>query len=1145
MAPAAELPRLERPTTVRWGHPLGAKPLGVLFVLPRIAQRDAMELAVRLDMDYEAVFLDPPPADSAAGDRFEGLRKCLERRRDLIILANVDVASLPEAVFARIEEMVRGGAGLLLANHRRNVPDWFNDFLQELAPVESASPITRGIAEGLTPEWRGGLDFVQASTYGSGRVVQLNYPGTGPFYHALLPELIYPEQADWTHYETYWSLVAKAALWAAQREPSQWIDRILEAAVREAGFEELPPGMTEEEMREYAASTDTRMLHAYQLHLNAPAKETYGIVAQLRQPGRQWRTQFLQPEESLEAGEESFPLAVPAIPGAFYLDTWLKDGDKTVDWHSIAATISVRPFFDRLRPEQDVVQANDTILVTLELLPSQRTEDGLRRCVVALRATDPYGRRVGFGTQEAPGKRRTFTARLDVADLISNRLALECLVFSQSPKSPRPDEIQLVNAGGARIPLGVRLAGPAQGFVLAIANHTSQEYGLRAFNELLAKAGVTAIVVPAREDAARFVPETGQTPIFQLTEYWTPQGIDAIASEGNVPQGAPPPPALEKVTQEVRRLRLGAAEGFLLGGANGLSETYDAVRTSPSVMQEFRAALWSEFGEPSALGGQWASRFQAWDGLTLETIQQAADEGFFEPWMRFCQHVDAVFLRLYGMGRDAVHAAESEASAGFSMAASREGISPLWRETAAAIEFVAAPPDPGVMARAAAYRAPDARTVLLVPGAATPEQGRWWPWHAALHRHSGLWWNLDEGPESVLDAGGAVDPVFSEVIAQTRAVRAGFSELFLMAYPAETPIAVYDSRPSELLHGATGQSGAFAGALVLLRSLGLAAALVPSDDVRAEVLATYKCLVLPGVDVLSDAETAGLRMFVESGGMLLADTPPGAFDVSGRPREKPPLDDMFTPLPAPGSEAAPDAAAGAQPPPQKSAQAYILNQSFSEDFPEETRTRLQDALRLAGAAEIFEISGKRPFDGQRFCFRFGKARVYAALVQPACARRSKFRLGIPDEGYVYDMQKGLEVRRPRNMGWRADPAGVALFSVLPYRVTDVQVAVPKSVPPGHRVTVGLRILTADQPPGDHLVHVQLRPLGGTPLSYYDKTVLCVEGEGETYIPLALNEAPGLYKVIVRDVLTGMVSEWPVEVSGGHPGAITVSVKSKS
>jgi len=196
MAPAAELPRLERPTTVRWGHPLGAKPLGVLFVLPRIAQRDAMELAVRLDMDYEAVFLDPPPADSAAGDRFEGLRKCLERRRDLIILANVDVASLPEAVFARIEEMVRGGAGLLLANHRRNVPDWFNDFLQELAPVESASPITRGIAEGLTPEWRGGLDFVQASTYGSGRVVQLNYPGTGPFYHALLPELIYPEQAD-------------------------------------------------------------------------------------------------------------------------------------------------------------------------------------------------------------------------------------------------------------------------------------------------------------------------------------------------------------------------------------------------------------------------------------------------------------------------------------------------------------------------------------------------------------------------------------------------------------------------------------------------------------------------------------------------------------------------------------------------------------------------------------------------------------------------------------------------------------------------------------------------------------------------------------------------------------------------------------
>lgn len=1132
---------LERSTTIRWGTPLAAKPPRVVLVLPRIAERDAMELALRLDMMYETVLLDPAEDGSNPDDRLKNLQVALDRQLDLLVLANIDFASLPDGIFERIRNQVHNGAGLLLANHQHTPTQALQDFLREVAPVESTSPITRGIAPELTPEWHGGLDFVQAATYGNGRVVQLNYPGAGPAYHALLPELLYPEQAEWAHYETYWSLIAKAALWAARREPSQWIDRIQEEAPQEKGYEELPPGMTEDEMREYVAATDTRLLHAYRLHLNAPAEETYDIIAQLRQPGRQWRTRILQSGDPLRSGDESFALAVPAIPGLFYLDTWLRHRGQTVDWHSVPTTIRARPFFRNLRTPREVVLANDTIRATFELLPSQHTEDELRRCVVALRATDAYGRRVGFSTGDAPGPRRTFTARLDVADLISNRLTLECMVFSQSLRSTQTDELHLVNAGGCKLPLGVRLPGPVHPFGLAVANHTSQEYTLRALNALLADAGLTSIVTPAREDAARFVPDEGLTPVFQLTGHWRARNIESLAAEGVIPQGAPPPACLDQLTQDVRRVRVGAAAALLLGGSNSLETTRVAIQTSPAVVQEFRARLWAEFDAPAALGPEWASRFKTWDDLSAETIRQAADDGFFEPWMRFQQHVDAVFLRLYNLARTAIRQAEPVAPIGFSMTASPTGISPLWYGTAAGLEFIAAPPDPVSLARATAYRAPDAQTVLCALGAATDAEAGWWPWHTVLNRCSGLWWNLDAGPESVMAGPVSIDPLFAEVLAQTKTVKSGFADLFLASQPAPASIAVYDSRPSELLQAARKNPPrqSLATALAILETLGFAVDPISSASASSDRFNDYKCLILPDVLVLSDAEVNRIRAFVRGGGLVLADAPPGAYDEFGRPRKDLPLGDLFRPfLPR-------ETTPGDDQTPPRNPRAYLLDHSFSEDLDQESLTLLESLVREALCEKVLEVSGDEPFDGQRFCFTFDKARVYAALTRPDQPGPAKYRLAIPADGHVYDMKTGLEVRKPERIGWRAAPGEVALFSTLPYRVIAVEAVVPDTVRPGNRINLAVQILTEGRPPGKHLVLIQLRPLGGAPIPYYDKTFVCDEGRGTAFIPLALDEPQGFYKVVVRDMLTGTESEWPVEVASALRDSVTININPES
>lgn len=1129
----AAIAGLERSTTVRWASPLYGGAPRALVVLPRGAVRDARELALRVDMASEVIPIDAGSGTGEDGAPYENLLRALEDPLDLIVVANLDLAAIPQGAFERIREKVREGTGLLLANHHgRGNPAWFQEFLGELAPVESALPITRGIAASMTPEWQGGLDFVQAGTYGDGRVVQLNYPGRGPAYHALLPELSQPDLAEWAHYETYWSLVAKAVLWAAHREPSLWIDRIQEEAERDIGFGELPPGMTEAEMREYQAAMDSRILRSYRLYLNSPAEETCEVMAQLRQPGRQWRTEFLQKGEFLKPGEGTYVLGVPAVPGDFYLDAWVKRRGKVIDWHSVPATIAARPYFNDLRAGRDVVLPNDTVRFSFELLPSQRTEDGLRRCVVVLRGTDGFGRKVAYGTQDAPGARRPFAAALEVADLISSRLTVECLLVAHPAGPGDVPEFRLAGAGGTRIPLGVRLPGPAHPFGLAVANHGSQEYGLRVLNERLAGAGVTHVAAEASRDAARFVPETGQTPVFLLSRHWTPRDIETLAGEGDVPAGAPLSPVLETLARDVREVQLGVADAFVLGGGNGLTETYEAVWASPPVLQEFRDRLWAEFGEPAALGEAWAARFPTWDALTLDGLQKAAGDGFFEPWMRFSRHVDTVFLRLFALAREAVETAEPDAPVGFSMMTpSGDGISALWSESAAAAGFLALPPDQAAMARARAFRAPDSVTVLQAPGAVSAEEARWWPWHAVLNGQGGLWWNFAAGPESVVEEAAGVDPVFAELATQASAVRAGFADLFLRAEPANRTVVVYDSRASERLRGARkAPSRPVEAALELLRVLGFPVELAASAESRPEAFEGCQCLILPDVAVLSDVEAERIRAFVESGGVALADTPPGVFDELGRPRTNPPLSDLFTgwtpqeaqPASAEGSEAGASSETGPR--------AFLLNRSFGEEPAVDIRTAVEDVLGRAGCAPAFRIDSDTAFDGERFRYRFGEAELFAALTSPTRAGRAKYRIAIPESACVYDLWTGLEVRRPGRIAWRAAAGEVALFSALPYRVTEVHAVAPNTVRPGTRLNVAVEIRAEERAPGTHLVHVQLRPLGRPPLPCYDKTLVCEAGRGATYFPLALDEAPGFYKVVVRDMLTGIVSEWPVEVA---------------
>ncbi len=169
------------------------------------------------------------------------------------------------------------------------------------------------------------------------------------------------------------------------------------------------------------------------------------------------------------------------------------------------------------------------------------------------------------------------------------------------------------------------------------------------------------------------------------------------------------------------------------------------------------------------------------------------------------------------------------------------------------------------------------------------------------------------------------------------------------------------------------------------------------------------------------------------------------------------------------------------------------------------------------------------FAGRAGDVRFGAARVVVALRNAVAEKKN--------EAVRFDAEKTLHLYTPldntdvptRRAFARLAPGQAALFVTLPYEVTRVVVAPPESVDAGQRLDIPATVKTRGVLPGPHLLHVRVFDPNGTPLRLYSRTILARDGHGATYIPLAHNELPGIYRVIVRDVLSGIEGVAQVEV----------------
>ncbi|MBN2312047.1 MAG: hypothetical protein JXR94_23920, partial [Candidatus Hydrogenedentes bacterium] len=456
---------------VAWANPLDGGPIRALVIAPRSTLDDVAALAHCIELRPDVIplwtstCLEPPgaPEGQMADATARLLEKRLAHRHDVIVIANVDCAALPEESLARIARQVRGGTGLVIVHPGPNLPPALDALLDRFGRPESPEPGEWAGGLDFSTEWPGGLDIVRTAAPGAGRLVAFDFSGPRANTHCLAPAAPATLFTEPEYLDAYFSFVAKAVRWAAQRDPGPRITHVAPFVAASPASEEIPPSVEQEAIEQLQDMAAAQELKRYVLHLATPVERAYRVRSQVRVVGR--RSQVaLDYEDELEPGQSSFPLYATAGAGAGFIDVWLLRDGRVVEWHTQPVEFGGWPAIDGIDYSHRLLERNDTLGIHVRL----RSLSGRgyaktalpmdRRVTVYARATDGLGRIVGHTWGVSPSGEGPVELMLSLADLIAPHLRVE--VFAVHTNLVPPGEHELHGAAYAFTRLPVKAPWP-------------------------------------------------------------------------------------------------------------------------------------------------------------------------------------------------------------------------------------------------------------------------------------------------------------------------------------------------------------------------------------------------------------------------------------------------------------------------------------------------------------------------------------------------------------------------------------------------------------------------------------------------------------------------------------------------------------
>jgi hypothetical protein len=125
------------------------------------------------------------------------------------------------------------------------------------------------------------------------------------------------------------------------------------------------------------------------------------------------------------------------------------------------------------------------------------------------------------------------------------------------------------------------------------------------------------------------------------------------------------------------------------------------------------------------------------------------------------------------------------------------------------------------------------------------------------------------------------------------------------------------------------------------------------------------------------------------------------------------------------------------------------------------------------------------------------------------------------EGHIYDARAQRYLGFGKEIKANIYPCEAKVYAILPYRVDALRLKVPRAVQRGEESAVTVAVSTAGRSKTRTNVHLQFYAPDGSEVRCYTQNLLIDGGKGHTTLRLALNDRPGLWRVLATETISGM------------------------
>ena len=1160
---------------IAWAKPLAGGPVKVLFIVPRGAAREVIEVAERLEMDYTVVMtlsdteLGWTSASSgyalADGISYEDMvretEEALKGDYDVIVTGRLKWDMFPESILYTIMQKVHDGTGLVHSYAAYGQNRWIKELFAK--PLVEEPFVTAGVPREALPVWRDlpAERLVELRSFHEGRMALLYHGTKLPRFMFLTPT---PEDTDrsWRelHYEYYMSLAVKAILWAAGREPATTFTGIA-----------CGDGAAGDGTISRADLPRTRLIAS----LGGP---TAGLTARMDLRDEDKRS-FPSATVKVIGPELAFDL--PMLPaGRYFADVTLLSGQKVVNWASAAFEVVAAPGIESVAVDRDSVQPGDDVTATVALTGPARAGQE-----IVLTVTDNSGRVIAR-------KYRSLVAGETSADLsfrVSNPLALSAEVMAELREGE-----QVTARGAADLYVPIQRARADFTHCMWSCNGNSNEFVRRIMLRHLRERGIETMTNSTLNPE---VQEFGARNNFEAIPYMTRYSYSEreLVRTPCLTDPAFLGPHLEKLTADAEALRSYGVRAYTLGDECFLGRRGADICFSDTCVADLREWVKGQYESIEDLNASWGTNYADFDQVEPIELQGAHDLNQPAHWVDHRRHMEFIYARMMDRATDAIHQSDPGGQVGFDGPFTTDSYSGNdWWRLMQTFDMMTLYEREEEWEAVRSFARPGALLGLWYGGYFNdrPEdRERLWPWRGLLNGFNSMWWyacyhGLSTCPMDAVTPSMTIYDPFRWATDEVNEIRGGIGRALLGSERLNDSIATHYSQAS--VHACTWDP-AFGNLDVIWKSLyqtledlGVQWNCYSYAQLEGQGLSPsdYRVFIMPCLMAISAEEAAAVRRYVQAGGLVIADVRPAVCDEHGKPLQPGQLDDLFGIDRTEGTGLLSDVTGAVD-----GAFEGLALQATLEGIDVDGDVRVTDGVALGSAGEAPIIILKRTGQGMTCLLNYGfgsvarhrmepgaleQWRVLNELlaleqVRPECTVTTgdqplrgveivryqdgpvsyygfiKHRNDTDEQpvtatiitsqaGHIYDVRAGKYLGEANT--WQAEfvPARAKVFARIPYRVTGLKLTVTPGAweanerEKGVTLACNLSLQTSGGRPGRHWVRVQAFGPDGQERTCYARNVALEGGAAVTYIPLALNDPPGKWRITARDVISGATGE---------------------